>query len=77
MKKGIILGSLMGVVLFSTTGCGAGGKQLNCTIEDESESAKVSQQTLVSFDSKENLSHVKITTITDANSDYADEMGIP
>ena len=73
MKNKIILGMVMGAILVGATGCDE-GRTLTCTNEADEEGAKLSQQVIVSFDKNENISHVKVTSVVEAEDDYADEM---
>lgn len=73
MKNKIILGMVMGAILVGATGCDE-GRTLTCTNEADEEGAKLSQQVIVSFDKQEVISHIKITSVVEAEDDYADEM---
>ena len=73
MKNKFILGMVMGAILIGATGCDE-DRTLTCTNEADEEGAKLSQQVIVSFDKNENVSHVKVTSVVEAEDDYADEM---
>ena len=64
---------VMGAILVGATGCDE-GRTLTCTNEADEEGAKLSQQVIVSFDKQEVISHIKITSVVEAEDDYADEM---
>ena len=73
MKNKLILGAVMGAILISATGCDE-GRTLTCTNEADEEGAKLSQQVIVSFDKQDVISHIKITSVVEAEDDYEDEL---
>ena len=73
MKSKLILGAVMGAILISATGCDE-GRTLTCTNEADEEGAKLSQQVIVSFDKQDVISHIKITSVVEAEDDYEDEL---
>ena len=73
MKSKLILGAVMGAILISATGCDE-GRTLTCTNEGNEEGAKLSQQVIVSFDKQDVISHIKITSVVEAEDDYEDEL---
>lgn len=73
MKSKLILGAVMGAILISATGCDE-GRTLTCTNEANEEGAKLSQQVIVSFDKQDVISHIKITSVVEAEDDYEDEL---
>lgn len=69
MKKRIIFGATMGVMLLSLTGCG--GKTLTCTNTQEQTGMTMQAEVKVSF-RNDTASDLNMTVKTDIDDDYAD-----
>ena len=71
MKKGVIFGTLAGIMLLSLTSCGNSGTKLTCTQSDEQEQGTLREDMVVTF-KEDHIDTLDITFQIDVNDEYAE-----